>query len=295
MSKVQELREKYPNVTQLTFEKLVNGDKTPTKKYLEYMLKVWINKNESGCPTSSKTLIDLVKKFDEYLPYIENKDIYAKEYLRFNTLRTIVENAEQAKEEKTFLKEDHVIVYKETDTYILLQPKTHKGSCRYGANTRWCTAGKKNPTMFSSYIDKGLLVYLIRKEPLNNKNLNKIALYLNYSSNPYNSQINVYSANDSEISVGLLSSAGWTDDELMEIFFSFRAIFHHLYKYKNVKDEVSKFISSISNLNFTKFLENVSKLEIAIDDSYISTIKEKLDVFLNQIQSTSDVIRKTEN
>lgn len=295
MSKVQELREKYPNVTQLTFEKLVNGDKTPTKKYLEYMLKVWINKNESGCPTSSKTLIDLVKKFDEYLPYIENKDIYAKEYLRFNTLKNIVESAEQTKEEKTFVKEDHVIVYKETDTYIILQPKTHKGSCRYGANTKWCTAAKQNPSMFSSYVNKGLLIYIIRKAPLNNSNYNKIALNLDYCYDPYNSGITIYTANDTAIQAHTLMNSGWTDDELMEIFTSFREIFRYQKKYKKIKDEVNQFVTSISNLDFTKFVENISKLEHAVDGSYISNIKEKLDEFLNQIQSTTDAIRKTKN
>ena len=61
MSKVQELREKYPSVTQLTFDKLANADKTPTKKYLEYLLKMWSNKSETGCLNSTNQLVELVK------------------------------------------------------------------------------------------------------------------------------------------------------------------------------------------------------------------------------------------
>ena len=46
MSKVDELRVKYPRVSEATFTKLVGGDRTPTKKYLEYMLKMWTSKIE---------------------------------------------------------------------------------------------------------------------------------------------------------------------------------------------------------------------------------------------------------
>jgi len=41
MSKVEELRLKYPKVTKPTFNKFVDADFTPTKKYLEFMLKTW--------------------------------------------------------------------------------------------------------------------------------------------------------------------------------------------------------------------------------------------------------------
>ena len=197
MSKVQELREKYPSVTQLTFDKLANADKTPTKKYLEYLLKMWSNKSETGCPNSTNQLVELVKKFDDYLPYVENKDIYAKDYLRFAALKLIVDKAEQTKEEKTFNREEHAVFYKETDTYIMLQPKTHKGSCRYGAGTKWCTAGKNNSNIFNNYTKNGLLIYVIRKVNLNNNNHNKIALHLEYANCSINSYITIYAANDS--------------------------------------------------------------------------------------------------
>ena len=78
MSKVDELRKKYPNVTTVTFNKFVNGDKTNTKKYLPFMLKTWVNRN--GYINTSADLVKLVNMFDELLPYIENKDIYSKNY-----------------------------------------------------------------------------------------------------------------------------------------------------------------------------------------------------------------------
>ena len=39
MAKIDELRKKYPKVNKSTGDKFFEGDKTPTKKYLEFMLK----------------------------------------------------------------------------------------------------------------------------------------------------------------------------------------------------------------------------------------------------------------
>jgi len=41
MSKVDELRQKYSQVTPASFKKFTEADKTPTKKYLDFMLKAW--------------------------------------------------------------------------------------------------------------------------------------------------------------------------------------------------------------------------------------------------------------
>ena len=86
MAKVDELREKYSKVTKATFDKLVKGDTTPTKKYLEYMLKVWTFKMEGRQTISSANiLISEVKRFDELLPYNQHiKDIYDRKLLIFD-------------------------------------------------------------------------------------------------------------------------------------------------------------------------------------------------------------------
>ena len=136
MSKVDELRKKYPNVTTVTFNKFVNGDKTNTKKYLPFMLKTWVNRN--GYISTSADLVKLVNMFDELLPYIENKDIYSKDYENIKYFVDVINKAVDVKEEKSFVREEHVNILEETDEYILLQPKTHKGSLVYGAKTRWC-------------------------------------------------------------------------------------------------------------------------------------------------------------
>ena len=79
MAKVDQIREKFPRITEVTFNKFVNGDTTPTKKYLEYMCRMWLKKLEGLQPIkSAEYLVSLVDDFDELLPYNDvSKDIYS--------------------------------------------------------------------------------------------------------------------------------------------------------------------------------------------------------------------------
>jgi hypothetical protein len=187
MSKVEELRSKYSNLTAATFTKFVDGDKTPTKKYLEFMLRTWTNRNENFCPSTVASLISLVKNFDELLPYIENKDIYSKDYYDVSILKLVIVRAQEIKEEKTFVKEEHVLILDDTEEYILVQPLSHRGSLRYGAQTRWCTAAKKEVSTFARYTKSGLLVYFSKSYNVKDWVINDIDVI---STSSYSTLIN---------------------------------------------------------------------------------------------------------
>lgn len=176
MSKVDELKIKYP-ILNATFNKFLNGDKTKTKKYLEYFCKVWKNKLSYNFPGSSAELIFIVNEFDSHLPYIENKDIYSDYYTNVKNLYITVDKAAQLKEEKTFVREGNVEILDENDDYLLIRPLTHKASIRYGANTKWCTAGRDSESVFNSYFNRGYLVYLISKNIIGDSNYQKVAFY----------------------------------------------------------------------------------------------------------------------
>ena len=64
MSKTEELRAKYVKITSASFDKFIESDKTPTKKYLEFFLKTWSNRDNNNCPRVITSLIKLVNKFD---------------------------------------------------------------------------------------------------------------------------------------------------------------------------------------------------------------------------------------
>jgi len=98
MSKVDELRSKYSGISTATFNKFIEADKTPTKKYLEYFLKSWVSRSQNSCPNTTQGLISLVLQFDQLLPYIPNKDIYVKEFTDVSYLKLVIARAELEKE-----------------------------------------------------------------------------------------------------------------------------------------------------------------------------------------------------
>jgi lysozyme len=61
-------------------------------------------------------------------------------------------------------KSEYTKIYSDSD-YLLVVPHTHTASCKYGANTKWCTTKRNDDTDFEEHITMGVLVYLIIKNP----------------------------------------------------------------------------------------------------------------------------------
>ena len=237
MSKVEELRLKYPKVTKPTFNKFVEADVTPTKKYLEFMLKTWTNRGTVMVYTTTKIIIDIVKKFDSLLPYIDNKDIYHKDYADLALLYYVIDTAEAARDEKTFVREEHANVLIENDRYLLLQPTTHRGSLKYGAGSKWCTASKRDPEVFTRYTKNGYLAYLIDKTKKVSGTGGKMALYLDYSECSINGKIDFFNTIDSNVTVSSVRAYDWDESDLFDIVTTFR--YYHI-KMKTIKKEEPK-------------------------------------------------------
>jgi hypothetical protein len=291
MSKVEELRTKYSKVTKPTFNKFVDADVTPTKKYLEFMLKTWDNKDNMMIYVTTKVVIDIVKKFDSLLPYIENKDIYHKDYVDLSLLSYVIDNAEIAKDEKTFVREEHANVLIENDRYLLLQPTTHRGSLKYGAGSKWCTASKNNPEVFNRYVKNGYLVYLIDKTKKVSNTGSKMALYMEYGECAINGKISFYNAIDSCVNISNTKSYEWDDSDLFDITTTFR--YYHI-KMKNIKkdkDIVDGFVGTLTRLNFEQFEKSLSNLDDVDANAYTSKIKEKVEEFLTKLNKTNYAIR----
>ena len=287
MSKVDELRQKYPLVTKVSFDKFVEADTTPTKKYLDFMLKTWEDRKESPLYRTTKSIIDLVGKFDSLLPYIENKDIYSKDYYgNLGNLMRIVEKAEEIKEEKTFVREEHANVLLENDKYLFIQPITHKGSMKYGANTRWCTTSKRDPSVFNRYSKGGMLVYLIDKTGDIANNYKKVAFYHSYSNTGLNDAIAFYSVNDSQVSETSVISAGWSTEDLFEIVSTFRYYFIKYKEIKKNKDFVDSFVNSLTRLDFSELEKHLKKLEQTSNLDYIRSAQTKVESFIESINKS---------
>jgi len=284
MSKIDDLRVKYSKIKIPIFDKFVLADKTPTKKYLEYFLKVWELKVKTGLILTTKQLIEAVDKFDNLLPYIDNKDIYSSEYANYWGLLTAINSAVINKEENLFVRKDHVYVLTDNEKYLFVSPKTHKGSLKYGANTRWCTASKENEAVFNRYMRDGVLGYVIDKTGRRGKNFEKIALY-SQNKEYLTGVTTIYNANDTVQDEKSVKLAGWTDEELSDIVITFRIFGNKLEVIKKAKEDLDGVIKIFESFNAEEIKRNLDIIGDVSDDSFIEKLKAATKSFAESLKS----------
>jgi hypothetical protein len=289
MAKVDELRVKYNTITERTFTKFNMADTTPTKKYLEWMCKTWVNKPSYPTPTSitATKIIDTVQKFEKLNNYLSDKDIYSKENSDFESLIRKLDSAEKIKTEKEFVKEGNIEVLIENDDYVLLRPITHVASLRYGSQTRWCTASKNNASTFHSYVMSGYLLYLINKKSGIGNNYNKIAFYLRFGDGgPLQDQIEIYNQNDTRVNCSTLISNGWDEDEITKIIMHARICGVAYQKWAKSKKQVEDTIKSIKAINLDLFFKNLNIVSNhkAVDEKFYNDSIQTLTEFINKIK-----------
>lgn len=261
MAKIETLRQKFPNMTEQTFSRLFDGDKTPTKKYAEFLLSSWNRKGTNyGGLRGVDDYIKLVENFEKFIAYIENKDIYS--YGDIQSIVSVVKIAEAEKNEKSFDKDEHISVIEETEDYIFLIPKTHVGSLKYGANTKWCTASATNPGTFKSYIDRGFLAYLIDKKNKKTNNQNKLAFYFSNKENLLTQVIQVYNQQDSLIGENDMIKSGWDIMLMGQLITKLRTYLFEYKEQEKVRIEVSKTLQQLNQINYDNFFKALTTLKV---------------------------------
>jgi hypothetical protein len=284
MAKIETLRAKYPNMTEQTFNRLFNGDNTPTKKYAEFLLSSWNKKGSSyGGLKGVDDYIRLVNNFEGLLPYIDNKDIYS--YPDIPSVVSAVKIAEVEKNEKTFNRNDHIMVIDETEDYIFLIPKTHVGSLKYGANTKWCTASATNPGTFKQYIDRGFLAYLIDKNNKKTNNQNKLAFYFTNKNNLLTQQVVIYNQLDTTISEDDMIRSGWDILLLGDLITKLRTSLFEYKQQEKVRVEVSKTMQQLNQINYDSFFQALKTLRVNPEN--IEELRSALGMVKSSIKKIS--------
>lgn len=287
MSKVEELRLKFPKIKEVTFNKLVAGDTTPTKKYLEYMLIIWSLKSVGGYTYISSTdvLIKEVQRFNALLPYNhESKDIYATTFRHFANLRSFNDKIEELKNDKSFVREEHVDVIYEDDEILFVVPKTFTGSMKYGSGTRWCTASKNNQSIFTRYSRAGCLAYLIDKKNKKANNYNKIAFYEEKGLSLFGEVI-IYNAYDTNVSERAVINAGWNPEKLTELALMYRLFSQ---KYKEIKKSKER-VRSVLDFMKTLDVDNLDKdLEVVRrqNDHDFKNFQDIIEKFIKKVEKS---------
>lgn len=200
--RVEDVKNKYPQKLWDSIDNLSSIDPSGNNKYLEWMAKMympttiqWFRDNVDSRSTSWSWTIDEVPtsptsiywnehKFTRRMPsfdlssstalelkdniehFHKNPSKYEiKDINQFKDLKSFNDAVEIAKQKLSRKEQKETGVEKlyEDDNFILMLPKTHKASCRYGANTRWCVTMRDRSGYFERYFSQGPIFFLVDK------------------------------------------------------------------------------------------------------------------------------------
>ena len=199
--RVENIKKKYPEPMWSEIDRLVEADPSGNNKFLEWLAKhmlprtiKWFKDNASNgnsywswtidqvpdvsqdirweenrslsrsmTSVNSSTLNNLVDDLEHFLKNPSKYEI--KDINQFNSIESFQDAADTAKQKlsRKEMKETGVDKVFEDDRFILLMPKTHKASCRYGARTRWCVTMRDYSGYFENYFGQGPIFFLIDK------------------------------------------------------------------------------------------------------------------------------------
>lgn len=289
MGKVENLREKYPKIRPVTFEKLVAGDTTPTKKYLPYMLEICQQKSEVYGNISYKSIDEFIKeivKFDKHLPYISNKDIYHSDYKEYGGFKDVLNKAIEKRNDSLFVREEHIDVLIENERFLLIRPKTHQGSLKYGAETRWCTAATHAPSTFNSYLTNNNLLYLIDKEGNKTPAGKKIAFLLDLKQ-PLAGNMSIYNSHDNQVYETDLINYGWNQTDIILMLMTIRQSTIMFNEIKKAKNELNKVVSFLEKLDLVKINNTIKflKEQDEIRDEETIKLQKTIQEYINKLKT----------
>lgn len=196
MSRIKELKEKYPHLNVSFFDIMTRMDVSKSNKYLPLICKIFSKRFElnssdpssiegyrnrlssSGISTENMEpeeyyvmvhLLDYldndaIDSLNHFMEYMERGLIQNNDVLQYNDLDSVKSAITLASmREWTKDLEGEVIKEYEDEKWLIVRPLTFASSTKYGATTRWCTTYSKEKQYFEKYWRKGILVYFINK------------------------------------------------------------------------------------------------------------------------------------
>ena len=200
MSKLDSIKQQFPELNLSIIDILARFDKTKTLKYLPSFCKAvrdnrmkqrWneYEKQDIKDAIQDKFHIELSDeelndwKYIQSLYYIAdniNRDIFEvgygfmdymerglidnKDVLKYTSMddmRGAVSVAALKLQSKEL--EKQVVKVFEDDEWVVVRPLTFEASAKYGAGTKWCTTYQNEKTYFARYWKRGILAYFINK------------------------------------------------------------------------------------------------------------------------------------
>jgi len=167
---LKDIRRKYVDsemVPEDIFKKFETADPTSTKKYLDWMCRMYVQ-----TPDRVTHIADIIPIFDQQVErqLLKGSDADIGKYKDLDSMDTAVASKEGVKtkgEQHKEIKAGAEKVY-EDDDLLIVSPETYEASCKYGAGTKWCTASMTR-THWDNYFRKGVKLYYIIDKKKNTK------------------------------------------------------------------------------------------------------------------------------
>lgn len=202
--KVDDLKKKYePRFQGISriIDVLSGADPSPTKKYLEWMIKRVENANTGRIPAD---LISVVDKFHNVATQLPKRDINA--YKSLDDLKaavaTVSTTSKTAEKKMTKIKGAEKLF--EDGDYVFLYIKDKAAAINYGKGTKWCITDAE-ATHFESYHNRQIKFYYVFQKKLKDTNpLYKVAFAVapaGDDADEYNQgqRVETFDAEDNEI------------------------------------------------------------------------------------------------
>jgi hypothetical protein len=100
------------------------------------------------------------------------RDIFSYDIFQLDLMADLLEKTKSERSKERKAKSETNFIYDDGNT-IVVEAKSHKASCYYGANTKWCTTAE-NPSYFERYTSTGRLFYVIDRK----NRREKVAVYV---------------------------------------------------------------------------------------------------------------------
>ena len=200
MSKLDSIKQQFPELSISVIDVLARLDKTKTLKYLPVFCKAarearavakWneYEKEDVKNALQDKFHIELTEEEANDWKYVQslyfiadniNRDIYDVGYEFMDYMeRGLIDNKDvlkytsiddmrgatsvaSLKLQSKELEKQVVKVY-EDDEWVVVRPLTFEASSKYGAGTKWCTTYQNEKQYFARYWKRGILCYFINK------------------------------------------------------------------------------------------------------------------------------------
>lgn len=321
--RLEEVKERYPEPMWNQIDRLAAIDPSGNQKYLEWLAKnmlqrtiKWFKEHSRENPgwygwsleqvpdtatdprwresplsrnMQSVNETELLKVADDLEYFHKNPSKYEKKDInQFTGIEDLEKASNEAKLKlsRKEQKETGVDKVYEDDEFLVLMPKTHKASCRYGSNTRWCVTMRGHSGYFENYFTQGPIFFLIDKRRLEpTKSMDTPTYYkvaMHYR--PFNGDL--YRGSN----VAMQKVAGKTKEE----FVSGGNIENSVIDYWNVVDDkkpesvVKKYLGGPGRGQGKKGEEAIAKLK-AVMEKYT---KEALGRFYDSLEDSSNDLEK---